>query len=164
VSSAAAFNSRTLAPPTLCIFVISTSKCICTQLEKPAGKPWPRRLPCTLLPITPSLVCWPYEPRRRVPATSKITPEPKTSVKIRWWAHLNSKMVRYSADSCHIACMAEYVLHINRQGSQPKCYSWEIYRAGNPLPIQKSVDRFRSPISAKVAGQIAIRLLLDTSR
>ena len=55
-----------------------------------------------------------------------------------------------------------YTLHINSGGSEPKPYSWEIFRTGEPFPFRKSAEKFRSPILAKIAGHSALGRLRET--
>jgi hypothetical protein len=56
-----------------------------------------------------------------------------------------------------------YTLHINPGGVKPKPYSWEIFRTGEPFPFRKSAETFRSPILAKMAGQLALTRLRQNS-
>ena len=57
--------------------------------------------------------------------------------------------------------MNEYFVSITRSGKPPQ-WQWEIKRRPKPLGIKLYANGFRSEKAAKLAGEKALRELLDT--
>ena len=58
--------------------------------------------------------------------------------------------------------MAEYRLKITHNVSEQLPYSWEIYRSDEDFPIEKSKQRYRAALSAKIAGHEAMRWIRES--
>jgi hypothetical protein len=55
----------------------------------------------------------------------------------------------------------KYSVIIRRRAGRPPVWTWEIQRRPEPLGIRLYEDGFKSPFAAKLAGEKALRQLLD---
>jgi hypothetical protein len=56
---------------------------------------------------------------------------------------------------------SDYSVVVKNRASPPRAWKWEIYRAGNTNPIKRSSINFDTTAAAKLAGQEALKELLN---